>query len=93
MLSEDEDPKIEVEIRSYIAENLLYSESGFPYKDDTSFLGEGIIDSLGVMELVDFVQQTFSLVINQSEVTPENFDSVARLSAFVRLKLGIADSS
>ena len=78
--------QIEVRIREFIAGNLLFSQDGFPYADDVSFLREGIIDSLGVMELVEFVQKTFGVKVDQQEVTPDNFDSLAKLAAFVRRK-------
>lgn len=77
---------IETEVRAYIAKNLLFSEDGFPYPDDASFLREGIIDSLGVMELVTFATAHFSIQIDPQEVTPENFDSVEKLAAYVRRK-------
>ena len=83
--------EIEIRIREFVASNLLYSETGFTYADETSFLQEGIIDSLGVMELVAFVQKTFGVNVDQQEVTTAHFDSVAKLAAFVRRKL--ADSS
>ena len=77
--------QIEKIIKDYMSENFLFSEE-FPYTDDTSFLQEGIIDSLGVMELVTFVQTTFQIAIDPLEVTPENFDSVANLAALIRRK-------
>jgi len=77
---------IEECIRDFIARNLLYSDDGFSYSDEASFLQEGIIDSLGVMELVEFISKTFNIPVQQSEVTPANFDSVANLAAFVRSK-------
>ena len=43
--------EIEAPIRNFIATNLLYSKDGFTYPDDASLLREGIIDSLGVVEL------------------------------------------
>ena len=79
--------QIEKDIREFIATNLLYSPEGFAYADDASFLQEGIIDSLGVVELVAFVQKQFGITVDQSEVTPDHFDSVAKLAAFVRNKL------
>lgn len=78
--------QIEAEIRKFIAANLLFTQDGFPYADDVSFLREGIIDSLGVMELVEFVQKNFAVKVDQQEVTPDNFDSVTKLAAFVRQK-------
>jgi len=78
--------QIEPPIREFIATNLLYSKEGFNYADDASLLREGIIDSLGVVELVTFLQSRFGLKVEQSEVRPENFDSVAKLAAYVRRK-------
>jgi acyl carrier protein len=81
--------EIETPIREFIASSLLYSSEGFKYADDASLLREGIIDSLGVVELVEFLQKQFNLKIEQQEVRPENFDSVAKLAAFVRRKNGL----
>jgi acyl carrier protein len=78
--------QIENDIKAFIAKQFLFSDEGFPYSDDTSFLQEGIIDSLGVMELVTFVQDTYKITVDPTEVTPEHFDSVERLSAFVKSK-------
>ena len=77
---------IEDNIKDYIARNLLFSDNGFPYADDASFLDEGIVDSVGVMELVTFVEESFGLKVNDFEITPENFDSVSRLVKYIRSK-------
>ena len=80
--------EIEKPIRDFIASRLLYSKEGFTHPDDASLLREGIIDSLGVVELVEFLQAHFALKIEQQEVRPDNFDSVAKMAAFVRRKTG-----
>lgn len=77
-------PTIEQRIRDFVARNLVFSPDGYTYPDDASFLQEGIIDSLGVMQLVEFVQKDFHISVDQQEVTPEYFDSVTRLAAYVR---------
>jgi acyl carrier protein len=77
---------IESRIKDFIAANLLFSPDGFSYSDDASFLREGIIDSLGVMELVEFVQKSFGVIVAQNEVTPEHFDSITMLASFIRHK-------
>lgn len=79
------DTDIEAAIREFIASNILYEEK-FSFSDDASLLRERIIDSLGVVELAAFLGRRFSVRVEQAEVRPENFDSVARLSAFVRRK-------
>ena len=78
--------EIEKPIRDFIASRLLYSKDGFTYPDDASLLREGIIDSLGVVELVEFLQGQFAIKVEQAEVRPDNFDSVAKMAAFVRRK-------
>lgn len=83
---------IEKAIRDFIAVNLLYSTEGFAYTDDVSFMQEGIVDSLGVVELVEFVNKQFGIIVAQQEVTPDNFDSVTKLAAFVRAKQAAAKS-
>jgi acyl carrier protein len=77
---------IETQIKDYIARNLLFSDNGFPYGDEVSFLEEGIVDSIGVMELVAFVEENFSVKVDDLDVTPENFDSVSRMAAYIRRK-------
>lgn len=73
-------------IRDHIARNILFSTKGYPYPDDASFLEEGIIDSMNVMELIAFVEECFGLQINDDEIMPDNFDSVSRIAAFVEGK-------
>lgn len=77
---------IKEKIRKYIAENILFSSNGFPYSDSTSFLDNGIIDSMNVLELVMFIEENFGVTVNDADVVPENFDSVDRLADYVQRK-------
>ena len=88
MTEKHDQQQIEPPIREFIASNLLYSKDGFTYADDASLLREGIIDSLGVVELVSFLKTHFNVQVEQHDVRPDNFDSVAKLAAFVRRKQG-----
>jgi acyl carrier protein len=76
--------EIEQRIRAYLAENVLFSEDGFAYGDDASFLEEALMDSLGVVDLVAFVERTFGVVVDPHDVTLDNFDSVNKLAGYVR---------
>jgi acyl carrier protein len=82
--------EIEAQIRQYVAQNLLFSDNGFEYHDDDSFLQEGIIDSVGVLELVLFVEETFGVAVDDPEITPNNFDTVNQLTNYIRGKLAVA---
>jgi acyl carrier protein len=79
---------IEDKIREFIVKNLYYTESA-SLNDDASFLAEGVIDSMGSMELVAFVESEFKIKVEMSEVVVKNFDSVSKLANFVRRKLGL----
>ena len=78
---------VEETIRTYIAENMLFSDNGYPYSNSASFLEEGIVDSTGILELVMFVEETFNITVEDEEIMPENFDSVAQLAAYIRRKI------
>lgn len=78
---------IEIQIQTYIAKNLLFSDNGFKYGNDTSFLQEGIVDSIGVLELVTFVSETFGINVDDQDIIPDNFDSVNKLAAYIRNKI------
>ncbi len=71
------------QIRQFVAETILFSENGFDYSDDTSFLDEGIIDSTGVVELVLFVEETYKFAVDDDDIVPDNFDTVNNLVRYV----------
>jgi len=73
-------------IKAFIVENFLFGEDN-GLKDETSFLDEGIIDSTGILELVDFLEQEFSVTIEDEELTPENLDTIANVDNFISRKL------
>lgn len=54
--------------------------------DDASFLESGVVDSTGVLELVLFAEETFSINVDDHDVVPENFDSVNQLAAYIARK-------
>ncbi len=83
---------IEEKIKDFILKCLYYTENT-DLTDDVSFLAEGIIDSMGAMELVAFVESEFKIKVEMSEVVVKNFDSIRKMACFVRRKLGLPDSS
>ena len=74
-------------IRAFIFDNFLFDAEDEALKNDTSFLEEGIIDSTGVLELVDWLEEEFSISVEDDELIPENLDSVNLLSAYITKKM------
>ena len=54
--------------------------------NEDPLLKNGLIDSLGILEVVSFLEKEFGIVISDEELLPENFGSVGSLSSFVRQK-------
>ena len=77
------------ELRRFVFENFMLGRAQDELDEDASFLDSGIIDSTGVMELVDFLEDRFGITVEDSELTPDNLDSISRLSAYLAAK-GVA---
>jgi acyl carrier protein len=78
---------VEQEIRTFVIENFVYAEGADRFSDDDSFLQNGLVDSMGIMTLVDFVSKTYAIRVEDEELVPDNWDSVNRIAAFVRSRL------
>jgi len=73
-------------IRTFVVENFLFGNNQ-KLEDTTSFLEEGIIDSTGVLELVGFIEEEFSIVVEDEELIPENLDSIYNVTAYLGKKI------
>ncbi len=73
------------QIRSFVVENFLFgNDEGL--KNDTSFLDDGIIDSTGILELVNFLEEEFSISVDDEELIPENLDSIDNVLSYLERK-------
>jgi len=72
-------------IRSFIAEKFPAARKR-TISDETALLESGIVDSLGVLDVVGFLEETFAIKIEDDELTPDNFGSIHLLSSFVEQK-------
>ena len=73
-------------IRTFIVENFLFGQDE-GLNDDSSFLDEGIIDSTGILELVNFLEEEFSVTVDDEELIPENLDSINNVVGYLEKKL------
>lgn len=73
-------------VRDFIIDNFLFGDSE-NFAEDTSFLDSGIIDSTGILELVAFLEETYRIAVEDDELVPENFNSLAEISGFLGQKL------
>ena len=80
---------VSAKIRKFMIENFLFEDNG-GLREETSFLENGIIDSTGVLELIDFLEKSFGINVEDQEIIPENLDSISRVAAYVQSKLDVS---
>lgn len=73
-------------VRNFVVDNFLFGEED-GFDDNTSFVESGIIDSMGMLQLIAFLEKTFAVEIADRELLPENLDSCALIDAFICRKL------
>ena len=77
---------IKAAVRRYIDDYFLMG-SGERYADDASFMDAQMLDSTGFLELVQFIEETWGIKVEDEEMLPENLDSLDALAGFVTRKL------
>jgi len=78
--------ELKKQVRDFVTANFYVADPA-SLEDRTSLLDHGIIDSTGVLEVIMFVESTFGITVEDSEMLPENLDSIERIAAFVSKKL------
>ncbi len=73
--------QIEREVREFIAKELTRELS--TVKNHESLLEAGVIDSMGVLMLVSFIEQRYQIAVTEDEMMPENFDSIDAIAGFI----------
>ena len=79
--------QIRRELRHFVTTNFLLSDEGPSLTDEASFLEQGIVDSTGVLELVNFLERRYAITLDDAELVPDNLDSIGKLTAFLERKL------
>jgi acyl carrier protein len=77
--------ELKKQVRDFVTANFYVADPA-SLEDRTSLLDHGIIDSTGVLEVIMFVESTFGVTVEDSEMLPENLDSIERIAAFVARK-------
>ena len=74
--------EVEQKLKHFIAAELMYAEDD-DLSSDEPLLGSGIVDSLGIIRLVSYIEEEFGVVVPEEELVPDHFQTVSRLAAFV----------
>lgn len=78
---------IKDEIRRFIIEKFLLN-SGDNLDDDIPLIETNTVDSVGILEIVGFIENHFGLKVEDEELTAENLDSINKIARFIEKKQG-----
>jgi acyl carrier protein len=74
-------------ILKYIETDLIVSEISFDLNADDDLLGSGLLDSLGMMKLISFIEKEFKLKIPAEDMVIENFMTVSCITTYLKSKV------
>ncbi|MDI6804149.1 MAG: acyl carrier protein [Bacteroidota bacterium] len=73
-------------VSNFISKNFLFNQEK-KIDNTVSLLGTGIIDSMGTLELISFLESNYNIRFDDEELVAENFDSIEKIKEFLSSKL------
>ena len=80
---------MEKEIKDYIVQASLLENDKI--NEETLIFEEGVLDSMGLLFLIEFLKETYNLEVDDEELNPVNFKSINSITKFVKNKMQNAD--
>lgn len=56
-------------------------------QDDDSLIDEAIMDSLGILIVISFLEEKFGIIVDEFELNPESFKSISAINRFIENKI------
>ncbi len=85
--------QIRAELTEFIVMNYLFGDITRVPRDDDTLVEEGIIDSTGIMELIEFLESRFDIEVSEAETVPQNLGSISSLTRFVMSKRSVRETT
>ena len=85
--------QVRAELTEFVVTNYLFGDVARMPRDNDSLVEEGIIDSTGILELIEFLESQFEISVSDEETVPENLGSIDSLVAFVMAKHALREPS
>jgi acyl carrier protein len=70
-------------VREFVVEELEFVGDPDDLTDDYQLLEEGVLDSLGIMALVEYLEAAFDIVIDEDDIVAERFETIRSISELV----------
>ncbi len=70
-------------VRAFISREIAPNRSLESLTDDLALIDEHVVDSLGIFDIVGFLEREFGMEVLDEDLVPENFGSIQRISTYV----------
>ena len=79
--------ELKKEIKNYIVETSLSDANKI--KDSTLIFDTGLLDSMGLLFLIEFINENYQVEVNDEELNPKNFESINSIVGFIEGKIKV----
>lgn len=80
-------------IKQFLIDEFLPDVSAAELDVDHDMLSDGVIDSLGVLKLIAWIEERFGLTVSDTELDPDNFRTVTSIDTFIANNTGSVTGS
>jgi acyl carrier protein len=85
-----DDDEVRREIRKFIIDNFLFGDEGAAPSYEQPLVKSGVLDSTGILEIVDLLEMRWNVKTSDDELAAENFGTIDAIAAFVVRKTALA---
>jgi acyl carrier protein len=78
-------------VKEFLREEILVDDASMELSDQTPLL-KGLVDSLGLLQVVEFLEAEFQIEVDESDIIADNLGSIAQIETFVTRKSSLADA-
>ena len=79
--------EVEQRVRQYLVDSLKFRGSPETLTPDFRLIEKGVLDSMGLYEMVSFLEDHFGIQVEDQDIVPENFQSVSAIAKLVAVKM------
>ncbi|MCI4675893.1 acyl carrier protein [Candidatus Mycolicibacterium alkanivorans] len=77
----------------FVAANYLFGDVARTPKGDDALVEGGVIDSTGILEVIEFLESHFGIEVSETETVPQNLGTISNLTRFVTSKKAVREPS
>lgn len=73
-------------IERFVVDELMLGDSKTRIDPDKSLITSGIIDSLGLLRLISYIEEQFGISVKDIDMVPENFETINKIETYIKNK-------